>query len=126
MLGNAVGPAGYGMIFGSFVGSGQWLVLRRQMKRAGWWLVASAVTLCATVISGGFVTNGAMRGMNALSNELLARHAASPDLDLLVRGLYSPANWAELAVEFAVMATTGLVIGAVTAKPLSSMLTRAR
>ena len=126
-IGKAAGPAGYGMVFGSFVGSGQWLVLRRQMERAGWWLVASALTLCASVISCGFVTSGAVRGMNALPNHLLALHApgSGHGLNLLVRGLYGPMTWTELAVEFAVMATTGLVIGALTAKPLSSMLARA-
>jgi hypothetical protein len=46
-------------------------------------------------------------------------------LYLLLRGLYAPTTWTEAAVGFAVMATTGLLVGAITAKPISS-LARAR
>jgi hypothetical protein len=47
-------------------------------------------------------------------------------LYLLLRGLYAPTNWTEVAMGFAVMATTGLLVGAITAKPIASMLARAR
>jgi len=47
-------------------------------------------------------------------------------LFLLLRGLYAPASWMEAAVSFAVMATTGLLVGAITARPAASFLTRAR
>jgi hypothetical protein len=51
---------------------------------------------------------------------------AAPGLFLLLRGLYAPASWTEAAVSFAVMATTGLLVGAITARPAASFLTRAR
>jgi hypothetical protein len=59
--------------------------------------------------------------------EALSTHPeATPGLYLLLRGLYAPTNWTEVAVGFAVMATTGLLVGAITARPIASMLARAR
>jgi hypothetical protein len=47
-------------------------------------------------------------------------------LYLLLRGLYAPTSWTEAALGFAVMAATGLLVGAITARPVMSMLSRAR
>lgn len=124
MVANAAGPLGYGIVLGGIVGSGQWMVLRKEVRRDNWWGAASAVALCAGVISVGLAVSRTVHEMNALpSNVLEAR--GGPGLDVLLRGLYAPTSWAELAVAFAVMATSGLVVGAVTAKPLSSILARA-
>ncbi len=38
-----VGGAGGGAVTGAAVGVMQWLVLRRQLRRAGWWVLASIV-----------------------------------------------------------------------------------
>ena len=63
----------------------------------------------------------ALAGIEALGNH----PDSTPGLYLLLRGLYSPTDWTKVAVGFAVMATTGLLVGAITAKPISSMLARA-
>lgn len=121
------GPLSYGVILGSCVGSGQWLVLRTRVHRAGWWVVANALALPAAVLSCGVALNGTLHGMNALANDLLPVQNSAGDgqvLGLLLRGLEGANSWPELAMGFVVMAITGLVMGVVTAKPLSSMLSR--
>ena len=39
----AVGGAVFGAVVGASVGIAQWLVLRRQVPRAGWWVLVSTV-----------------------------------------------------------------------------------
>jgi hypothetical protein len=81
----------------------------------------------AGILSCGLALTGTLQGMNPLTNDVLAAHAPAgrvQAIGLLLRGLYGPMSWADLTVEFAVMATAGLVIGAVTARPLSSLLAR--
>jgi len=135
-LAGTASPLTFGLILGGFVGMGQWLILRRRMLRAAWWIAASAVALPIGVLSCGLAMHGALRGMNPLADDLLA--AASPDgparlngylvdaVDLLLRGLNRPGSLQELTVGLAVMAVCGMVVGLVTAKPLSSMLSRPR
>ena len=82
---------------------------------------AFAGGLSAVVMSTRDTLTGALAGMEAIGNH----PEATPGLYLLLRGLYAPTTWTEAAVGFAVMATTGLLVGAITAKPISS-LARAR
>jgi hypothetical protein len=73
----------------------------------------------------GAALHRSVAGMNALSGQVRPLHDAA-GLALLVRGLYAPASASEFALGFAVMAMMGLVVGAITAVPVSSMLSRAR
>jgi hypothetical protein len=60
--------------------------------------------------------------MNPVATNLQATYASTAYADalgVLVRGLYQPHNWTELAVEFAAMAISGLIIGAITARQVS-------
>ena len=122
------GPFGYSIVFGSVVASGQWLVLHSHIRRAGWWVLPSAAALSAALISSSAALNRALTGMNPLRIDVLDVPTRGPSfgIDLLLRGLYAPTSWTEFTLGFAVMAATGLVIGAVTAKRVSSMLSRAQ
>jgi hypothetical protein len=116
------GPIGYAIAFGSVVAAGQWIVLRGRLPGAAWWVLPSAGGLSAIVMSARNTLTAARAGLEPL----VSHPDATPALYLLLRGLYAPTSWTEAAVGFAVMATTGLLVGAITAKPVSSMLARAR
>jgi hypothetical protein len=121
-IARVTGPVGYAVAFGSVVAGGQWIVLRGRLPGAAWWVLPSAGGLSAVVMSARNTLTSAFAGMEALSTH----PEATPGLYLLLRGLYAPTNWTEVAVGFAVMATTGLLVGAITARPIASMLARAR
>jgi hypothetical protein len=121
-IARVAGPVGYAIAFGSVVAGGQWIVLRGRLPGAAWWVLPSAGGLSAVVMSARSTLTSALAGMEALGNH----PDSTPGLYLLLRGLYAPTTWTEVAVGFAVMATTGLLVGAITAKPISSMLARAR
>jgi hypothetical protein len=124
-IARVAGPIGYAVAFGSVVAGGQWIVLRGRLplgqQGAAWWVLPSAGGLSAVVMSTRNTLTAALAGMGAIGNH----PEATPGLYLLLRGLYAPTTWTEAAVGFAVMATTGLLVGAITAKPISS-LARAR
>jgi hypothetical protein len=85
-------------------------------------VLPSAGGLSAVVMSARSTLTSALAGMDPLRNP----PDSVPGLYLLLRGLYAPSSWTEVAVGFVVMATMGLLVGAVTARPVSSMLARAR
>jgi hypothetical protein len=116
------GPIGYAIAFGSVVAAGQWIVLRGRLPGAAWWVLPSAGGLSAVAMGARSTLTSALAGMDAIRHD----PDSAPGLYLLLRGLYAPSSWSEVAVGFAVMATTGLLVGAITAKPVSAMLTRAR
>jgi hypothetical protein len=103
-------------------------VLRRKSIEAGWWVAATLVAVPVGIVSCGLAINGTLRGLNQLPNDVLALHTpatSSSAISLLSRGLYGPTTLIDLSVELAVMATAGLVIGALTASTLSSLMSRA-
>ncbi|MCH8876688.1 MAG: hypothetical protein IIA89_07665 [Chloroflexi bacterium] len=57
----AVTEAVVGAVVGASVGIAQWLVLRRQVSRPGWWVLASIMGLAvAFALSGAFALGGAL------------------------------------------------------------------
>jgi hypothetical protein len=98
---DATGPRAdfvHALALGAFIGAAQWLVLRTQVRAAGRWIVASAVAYPLGVLSEG-------------------------RLAVLLNGLIASDGWAALVAGSIVMpAICGLVLGAITAKPLWSIL----
>jgi hypothetical protein len=125
---NLTGPLGYGFVFGGVVAGGQWLVLRGKVRGAGLWVLPSSVALSAVVLLCSTTLSRVLAGMNPLSQDMSVFHTVSEgrDVALLLRGLYAPASWSEFTLGFAIMAATGVIVGAVTAKSVSSMLSEAR
>jgi hypothetical protein len=106
----AAGPVGCGLVLGSIVGTGQWLVLRTRARRVGWWVSASAGALAGGVFSYGETLQRVLAGVNPLPNQML-----------VLGVLQIPPHVAQLGVEVAIMATTGLVVGALTVRPVSQL-----
>jgi hypothetical protein len=117
------GPGAYGIVLGGVVGGAQWAVLRTRVRQAAWWVLTSTVALSVAVLSCAVNMHTTLEGMNALSYNPLAVQPDAYDaaVRFLSRGLYGPTTLADIALEFAVMVTCGLVIGTLTAKPLLSL-----
>jgi hypothetical protein len=123
LIGSMTGPIGFGTVVGVAVACGQWVVLRERFKRATWLAAVAGSVLSMTAISLGAAMNRAPLAINALN------HYATP-VDrvpmLPLHALYAPMNWTEWTVGLVAIVTCGLVVGAITAKPVSSMLSDAR
>jgi hypothetical protein len=116
--GGAVGPIGRGVVLGICVGTGQWLALRARARHVGWWILASAVAVPSGVLSFSSAMHRTFAAMHPLAQDVLAR-ADRPDmLNALVRGMSGPGSWPQVFVECAVIATSGLAIGVLTARTL--------
>jgi len=117
------GPVAYGIVLGGIVGSSQWAVLRTRVRQAAWCVLASTLALSVAMLACAVHMHMTLEGVNALSHNPLAVHPDAYDaaVRFLSRGLYGPTTRADLALEFAVMVTCGLVIGILTAKPLLSL-----
>jgi hypothetical protein len=115
------GPLAYGVVLGCVVGSSQWAVLRTRVRQAGWWVLASTVALSVAILSCAVQMHTTLEGVNPLSHNPLAVQPDAHDaaVRFLSRGLYGPTSRADLGLEFAVMVICGLVIGALTVKPLA-------
>jgi hypothetical protein len=117
-----IGPVGCGIVLGGVVGSCQWMLVRTRVQRPGWPVLATALSLPIAVLLCDGLIQRALTGMNPVATNLQATYASTAYADalgVLVRGLYQPHNWTDLAVEFAAMAISGLIIGAITARQVS-------
>jgi hypothetical protein len=123
LIGSMSGPIGFGTVVGVAVACGQWVVLRERFKRATWLAAVGGSVLSMMAISLGAAMNRAPLAMNALN------HYATP-VDraplLALHALYAPMDWTEWTVGLVAIVTCGLVVGALTAKPISSMLSDVR
>jgi hypothetical protein len=121
----AAGPIGYGVVLGLVVGASQWTVLRVHVRRAAGLVLASTAALCIGVLSIASTMHATFAGLNPLSqvsrNPLALQPHAYGAVSFLLRGLYAPATQTDVAIELAVMLTSGLVVGALTARPLSHL-----
>jgi len=111
----------FGVVLGICVGSGQWLVLRTQTRRAGWWIVVSAMALPVGALSFVGTMHRTLAGMNPIANPVgsPASPVSAVQLEALVQALYVPRSPSDLLVEFLLIATSGIVIGALTARAVS-------
>jgi hypothetical protein len=65
-----------GIVLGVSVGAAQWLVLRREVYAAGWWIIISALAWATGIgLVPGVLTSGVMPGtMTGIALELLLRY----------------------------------------------------
>jgi hypothetical protein len=122
----AAGPLGYGAVLGLVVGVSHWAVLRVHIRRAAWVALGSTAALSLGMVSFATRMHTTFAGLNPLSplsGDPLAMqpHAGDAAISFLLRGLYGPATPTDVAIEFAVMVTSGLVIAVLTTKPLSQL-----
>lgn len=67
-IGSAAGGFVISFGLGAAAGTLQWLILRRQVRRAGWWVLASAILVFAGLIAGLLIAvtlTGEMPGVSA-------------------------------------------------------------
>lgn len=128
LVAGLIGPIGSGLVLGGVVGSCQWMLARTRLRRPGWSVLAGAVALPIAVLSCDAVIQRTLTGMNPVAHiandatgllaaGLGARYADA--LGMLARGLYQPRDWTDLALECVAMATSGLVVGAMTARSIA-------
>ena len=118
----AAGPVGCGIAIGAIVGGCQWTIARTRRGRPIWPVLASGISVAAAVVLFDGLIQRALGGMNPLSADL-SSHALTgaqygDAINVLVRGLQQPRDWADVAFESAAMVISGLTIGALTARPL--------
>lgn len=123
LIGSMSGPIGFGTVVGVAVACGQWVVLRERFKRPTWLAAVGGAVLSMTAISLGAAMNRAPLAMNAL-NHYATPVDRTPRLPL--HALYAPMDWTEWTVGLVAIVTCGVVAGALTAKPVSSMLSDVR
>jgi hypothetical protein len=122
-IGSITGPIGFGAVVGVAVASGQWVVLRERFQRATWLAAVGGSLLCMAAISLGVAVNRAPFAMNAL-NHYVSPVDRAPMLPL--HAFYAPMDWTEWSLGLMAIATSGLVVGAITARPVSSMVSDIR
>ena len=73
-------PSGFGLlaglVLGAAVGIAQWLLLRREVHWAGWWIIVSTLAWAAGLgLTPGFLTSGVIAGaMTGLALDLLLQN----------------------------------------------------
>jgi hypothetical protein len=116
-----IGPLGSGLALGGMVGTGQGVVLRGHRQRTGWWILASGIAATTGMLIFGATMHRTLAGMNPLSNNVSLNTTYGNALTAMLHGLLGPKSWAELVFGVTFMATSGFVVGALTARPLSSI-----
>ena len=120
--GSLTGPIGFGTVIGVIVACGQWTVLRPRFHRASWLAAVGGVALSMAAISLGVAANRAPLAVNALDHYTVVDRTPM----LPVQVLYAPMDWSEWTLGVVAVAICGLVVGAVTAKPVAALLSDAR
>jgi hypothetical protein len=76
----ALAPQGIGILteplLGAAMGTLQWLVLRRQLHQAGWWIVVSGLawTIALTGFTGQLLAGAVVGAVTGIALELLLRY----------------------------------------------------
>ena len=122
VIGSFMGPLSFGAVVGIAVACGQWIVLRERFQRAGLLAALGGSVLSMAALSVGVAMHRAPFAANALNHFVIP---VDPGPFLPMQALYAPMNWTEWTMGLAAIATSGLVVGAITAKPVSSVLSDA-
>jgi hypothetical protein len=114
--GTAIPAAPYGiflgLVLGAAVGVAQWLLLPPRVRRASAWALASGVAVPIAVLFCSAAVDRALSGLNPV--------AAEPQrltIDLIVVGVSRAGTWMDLAVQFAAMAASALLVRTLMKKP---------
>ena len=116
------GLLGYGVVIGATVASAQWLALRGRMQRPSAAAVISAVAVSTAAVGGSVAVTRSLAGLNALG---MPHGAALITGEMVLRGFYAPMDWRQCLVGIGSTAIAGLLLGAITVRPASSLLARA-
>ena len=102
-----------GLVLGGTVGLAQWLLLPARVRRASAWALASAVASPIAVLFCSAAIDRALSGLNPVAAD---PHALA--FDLFAVDLGRATTWVDLAVQFAAMSASALLIRALMRKPL--------
>jgi hypothetical protein len=104
--------AALGLVLGASVAIAQRLLFPSSERRARQWMLASSIALPVAVLFCSAAIDRAVTGVLPIAN-------AHPGvLDVFVLGLARPMGWFELALQFAAMAASAVVVRALLAAPL--------
>lgn len=95
------------VIFGAVVGLAQWLILRWQIPRAGWWVASSALGIAASAVLAWLVVQAAPLVLNLLLGA--GEAAAHEKLLVVIPGLLLGALFGGLAGFFQTLALPSYV-----------------
>jgi hypothetical protein len=115
-------PIGYGVVIGATVASAQWLALRGRMKRPSAAALISALAVSTVAVAGSVAVTRLLAGLNALG---VPRGTAPITIEAVLRDFYMPMDWRQCLVAIGSTAIAGLLLGAVTVRPASSLFARA-
>jgi hypothetical protein len=97
-----------GFVLGGTVGLAQWLLLPARVRRTSAWALASAIAMPIALIFCSAAVDRALAGLNPVAAGLQPL-----PFDLLAVGLSRTGTWRDLAVQFAAMAASALVVRSV-------------
>ena len=116
------GLLGYGLVIGATVASAQWLALRGRMQRPSAAALISAAAVSSAAVAGSVAVTRSLAGLNALG---VPHGAERITVEMVLSGFYAPMDWRQCLVGIAATAIAGLLLGAITVRPASSLLARA-
>ena len=116
------GVIGYALVIGATVASAQWMALRGRMKRPSAAVLISAFAVSTAAVAGSVAVTRSLAGLNALR---LAPSSGRIAAEVAFRNFYAPMDWRQCLFAVAATAVAGLLLGAITVRPASSLLARA-
>jgi hypothetical protein len=117
------GAIGYGVVIGGTVASAQWLALRGRLKRPSAAALISACAVSTAAIAGSVAVTRSLAGLNALG---VPRGTVPMTIEAVLRDFYMPMDWRQCLVAIGATAIAGLLLGAITVRPASSLFARAQ
>jgi hypothetical protein len=118
----AIGLLGYGVVIGVTVASTQRLALRGRMHCPSAAAVISAFAVSTAAVAGSVAVTRTLAGLNALG---VPQGTAPITIELVLRDFFAPMDWRQSVFALTTTAVAGLVLGAITVRPASSLLARA-
>lgn len=116
------GALGYAVVIGATVAAAQWLALRGRMKRPSTAALISAFAVSTAAVAGSVAVTRSLAGLNALRVPPASGRIA---VEVIVRNFYAPMDWRQCLFAVTTTALAGLILGAITVRPASSLLARA-